>query len=600
MIRLTPGANRVSATSSRESLPESISISPEEVRAELARVLESELFAHSARLSRFLQRTVEAVLDGKADSVKEFALGQDVFERGADYDPRIDSIVRVEALRLRRKLNEYYERAGGEDPVIISYQPGSYVPRFHRRRPLEPPSESAPKDLDPDTIAVLPFVNLSADPEQAMFCTGTTEEIILELASVPGLKVLGLATVFALRDHGNGFLPMCRKLGVGTLVEGSVRRSGDQLRIGARTVDVATGQTAWSRSFERTDNDIFAIQDEIAQEVAAALQAPARPVPAIPTGAAGLEAYTWYLRGMDAWDEGKPERCREAIDHLKRAAALAPQFALPQSGLAQAYQWMALWGWAHPLEMEDQSRTAVQEAMRMDGQSAETQAAWATHLVRFEWNWRSAESAANRALELNPSCGLAYSMKANSALAQLRLDDALRYFERAVQLDPLSYRTNGAVGIAYWSQRRYDEAERWFRVAQSLKPHSLQNHYFRSRLYLSMGRWAEAVEQSLAASEESNLALGALGAAYAGLGNREKADEALRRLRERAEFRYVDGMASALVQMALDDTHAALESVAEAVENHSPMAPFLNPDHWFEPLRQDLRFQTILGALKLG
>ena len=600
MIRLTPGVNRVSATSSRESLPEFASISPEEVRAELANVLKSEMFAHSLRLSRFLKRTVEAVLDGQADSVKEFALGQDVFERGADYDPRIDSIVRVEALRLRRKLSEYYERSGGEDPVIISYRPGSYVPRFHRRKRLEPPSEAAPQDLDPDTIAVLPFVNLSSDPEQAMFCNGTTEEIILELASVPGLKVLGLATVFALRDRKEDFLQTCHKLGVGTLVEGSVRRSGDQLRIGARTVDVATGQTAWSRSFERRADDIFAIQDEIAQEVAAALQAAARPVAAIPTGAAGLEAYTWYLRGMAAWDEGKPERCREAIAHLKRAAALAPHFALPQSGLAQAYQWVGLWGWAPAREMEAQSRAAVQEALRMDGQSAETQAAWATHLVRFEWDWKNAEGAANRALELNPSCGLAYSMKANCALFQLRLDDALRYFEQAVQLDPLSYRTNGAVGIAYWSQRRYEEAERWFRVAQSLAPHSLQNHYFHSRLYLSMGRWDKAIEQSFAASEESNLALGALGAAYAGAGNREKAHEVLSRLRERAESHYVDGIAVALVQIGLGDTDGALESMVQAVENRSPMAPCLHADHWFEPLHSDPRFQRLLAALNLG
>src|SRR5579864_3375199 len=120
-------------------------------------------------MCRFLRTTVERTLEGNTESLKEFAIGHDVFDRGADYDPRTDSIVRVEALRLRRKLSEYYEGAGSENPVLICFQPGSYVPKVARRRQLQPATESSALDIDPDTVAVLPFVNLSADPEQSLF-----------------------------------------------------------------------------------------------------------------------------------------------------------------------------------------------------------------------------------------------------------------------------------------------------------------------------------------------------------------------------------------------------------------------------------------------
>jgi TolB-like protein len=590
----------VSATPSSEVVPDSPPVTAEEVRSQLANLLASDGFANSARLSKFLQVTVDKALAGQADSLKEFALGHDVFDRGPDYDPRLDSIVRVEAMRLRRKLAKYYEDAGSTDPVLILYQPGSYAPRFERRRQLEPPTEATAHDLDPDTVAVLPFVNLSSDPEQEIFCHGTTEEIIIELASVPGLRVLGLTTAFVLRDCKEGLMAMSQRLGVGTLVEGSVRKSGEQLRIGARTVDVATGQTLWSRSFERAVDDIFAIQDEIAQEVAAALQASDKPVAAIPVGGAGVDAYTLYLRGKETWDEGVPERCRAAIEYFRQSAAFAPEFALAQSGLAYVYQWMALWGWVAPLEARRESQRAAEEALRIDSHSADSQVAWATHLLRFEWDWKGAAAALDKALEFNPGFGLAYSVKANCSIAQSRFEDGRRFYERAVQLDPLSYRTNGAMGVIHWLLGAYDEAERWFRVSRSLKPDSLLNQFFLSRMYLSMGLWERSLEESLMMNRQSYLLLGATGAAYAHAGNRAKARETLGYLNGQAESVYVDPLAIAAVQMGLQEVDAVFDSLRRAVSGPSPMAAFLNVDPLFAPLRQDPRFPELIAALHLS
>ena len=581
-------------------IPDPTSVSADEVRLELARLLESEALVNSARLSKFLRLTVEATLAGQSDTLKEFAIGHDVFDRGADYDPRTDSIVRVEALRLRRKLNAYYDGPGSDDPVLICFQPGSYVPKFVRRQQLEPPTESGAQEIDPDTVAVLPFVNLSSEPEQALFCNGTTEEIITELASVPGLKVLGLSTAFALRDCQEGMMSMCRKLGVGTLVEGTVRKAGDQLRIGARTIDVATGQAVWSRSFDRTMDDIFAIQDEIAQEVAAALQAPARPVAAIPPGGTGVEAYTWYLRGKDAWDEGLPDRCLAASEYFRRSSRLAPGFALPLSGLAYVYQWMALWGWMRPLEARAESRHAAQESLRIDGACADCHVAWAAHLLRFEWDWKAAEAALDQAVELNPSCGLAYSMKANCAIAQSLLTDGLRFYARAVHLDPLSYRANGAMGVIHWLLGRHEEAERWLRVANSLKEGSLLTKFFLARLYLSNQRYEKAIECSLGMSAHAHLLQGACGAAYAGAGNRDKARDILRFLETQAGTRYVDPLAIAAVQIGLHDLDGALDSVQHALDGCSPMVAFVTVDPLFQPLRADPRFERVRSALNLS
>ena len=589
----------MAATSASDSSADRPPVAPSEVRAALAKVLASTGLVNSARLSKFVQLAVEQTLAGQAERLKEFAIGQDVFDRGPDFDPRNDSIVRVEALRLRRKLAEYYDGAGCEDPVVISFQPGSYVPKFVRRHHLEPPSEVAAPDLDPDTVAVLPFVNLSSDPEQALFCNGTTEEIIFELSSVPGLKVLGLTTAFALRDCKEGFMAMCQKLGVGTLVEGSVRKASEQLRIGARTIDVATGQAVWSRSFDRTMDDIFAIQDEIAQEGASALQAPARPVAAIPLGGAGVEAYTWYLRGKHAWDEGSPAPCLAAIDCFRRSTQLAPGFALPLSGLASAYQWMALWGWMRPAEARAESERAARESLRIDSQCADSHVAWAAHLIRFEWAWKNADAELDKAIDLNPSCGLAYSMKANCAMGESRFADGLRFYERAVHLDPLSYRANGAMGIAYWLLGKHEEAERWFRVAHSLNENSLLTQYFRARLYLSMGRYDAAIENASVPLGQSHLLVGTLGAAYAAAGNIERAQDILGALQLRPAAEYVDPLAIAAVQIGLKDWDAAFDWLLKAVAGRSPMAAFASVDPLFAPLRADARFERVLAELNL-
>ena len=593
----------VARASGRSSSSQSSLVPATEVRTQLDKVLASENFIKSVRLSRFLRLTVERTLAGHKDSLKEFTLGREVFDRRSDYDPPADSIVRVEARRLRRKLKEYYELAGRHDPVSIIFEPGSYVPAFRWRHTPDPPGEpdAAPQRPDPNTVAVLPFVNLSADPEQMLFCDGTTEEVIHRLTSITTLDVLGLTTAFALKQSADGPLATCRRLGVGTLIEGSVRSSGGQLRVAAKAVAVHTGRTLWSHRFDRNAEDIFSIQDEIAHRVAAALQAPEK-VPAAPVRGPGVEAYTLYLKGTHIWDDGTRERCLAAIEYFNQAASQTPDFSLPYAGLANAYQWMAMWGWMRPAEAQPKSRQAALESLRIDSHSADGYASLAATLLRFDWDWQGAEAAANKALELNPGCGLAHSMKANCAMMQSKFEEGLVSFERALHLDPLSTRTNCAMGVGCWVMGKHVEAERWLRTGLELNRGALLPHYFLMRLYLSMARYEEAIAADLAFGEQppSHLLLSVQGAAHAGNGNRKEAVRILRRLEHLSRSEYVDPLAIAIVQVGLQDANGAFASLRRALDERPPMAAFLNIDPAFAPLRSDRRFGAVRSTLRLG
>ena len=544
---------------------------------------------------------MERTLAGETESLKEFALGIDVYERRPDYDPANDSIVRVEAQRLRRKLREYYAGPGGSDPVVISLRPGSYVPVFSRKdktaaaRSNTGTAGEAARPLDSNTVAVLPFENLSPDADQNLFCEGIAEEIIHRLASLSGLRVLGVTTVAAMRSAAEGLLPTCRRLGVGTLIEGSVRTSGDRLRISAKAVGVGSGRTRWSRRFDRRGGDVFHLQDEIAQEVALAMQPPASaPTPPAASHRPASAAYILYLKGKQILDDGIRESCAAAIDFFQQSVELERSFALPHCGLAQVYHWMAFLGWMRPREAYPKSRLAALEALRLDPLSADAHVALAQVLLRFEGDWSGAAAAASHALELNPSCGLAHSTLANCALLEARFDEAVASFERATELDPLSHRTTSALGTGYWFAGKFDEAEHWLRMGLKLSAGSSMGRAFLVRLLLSAGRNQEALELAITDPPSPiDYFLGARGAAYAACGDRQSALATVRELEARAGAEYVDRSALVLIHGTLGDWDNAFSSLAKALEDRAPIAAFFGVDPLLAPVRSDPRFQSL-------
>jgi serine/threonine-protein kinase len=237
---------------------------PGDISAQLSKILSSPQFVQAAALSRFLRFVVEASQAGQ--TVKEYPIGVEVFNRGKDFDPRIDTIVRVQAAKLRSKLLEYYSSVGAEDPIVISLPKGGYAPEIRERAPSAP-AAITPAPPDRSRIAVLPFVNMSSDQENEYFSDGLTEELINRLARVPSLQVVARTSVFSFKGRNEDLRELGAKLNVGTVMEGSVRKSGDQLRVTAQLIDVQSGYHLFSQTYQRELKNVFAVQDELAQAV---------------------------------------------------------------------------------------------------------------------------------------------------------------------------------------------------------------------------------------------------------------------------------------------------------------------------------------------
>ena len=256
---------------------------PEAVRAQLERILNSSIFVRSQRISRFLRFTVEQTLLGRGDSLKEYLIATEVYDKPDTMDPRFDPIVRVEAGRLRSKLREYYETEGRDDAIIISFRKRSYAPVFVERQTQPgdphtaeaPPAAVQPESMEISSIAVLPFADMSRRRDQDHFCDGLTEELINALAHVEGLRVVARTSVFQFKGQAGDIRKIGQELNVSSVLEGSVRKCGHRMRITAQLNSAADGYHLWSETFDRETRDIFGLQEEISRIIAARIGMPA-------------------------------------------------------------------------------------------------------------------------------------------------------------------------------------------------------------------------------------------------------------------------------------------------------------------------------------
>lgn len=488
------------------------------IRSQLEDILESGEFIKSERLRRFLQLTVEWALAGRAGQLKEYVLGRDVFDRGATYDPRADSIVRVEARRLRRKLRSYYETHESA-PILIEFPRGSYVPVFHKKPavPVAPSNESFPTT----SIAVLPFVNLGPAADKDLLCEGITEAILHKLATIPDLQVVARTSAYHFQGKSGDVREIGQALCAGTVVEGSVRKSGNQLRVSAMAVKTADGYSLWSGTFHRKVANVFAIQDEIASAVAHSLRL--RLGSSAPKKVVNLEAYKLYLKGRHHWNTGRFEA---AIGEFSRACSQFPDYAPPQAGLADAYTWLWILGLARPSDVVPKARRAATEARRLDSQMSAAYVSLGALSCWHDWNWDEGANLFRKALELEPSSVLALSYYGAQFVNRRRFQDATVSLEKALHLDPLSLQTHWMLGWACYLERQYDKAIGWLKRGLELSEAWLLRVLL-GWVYLRKRKYAEAIEQFRKSSEEPamNFALSGLGEAY-GCSGKERRREA--------------------------------------------------------------------------
>ena len=454
--------------------------SEDAVRSQLALILESATFTKARRSQRFLEFAVEQTLAGAQDSIKESVIALEVFDRKADFDPRIDAIVRVEATKLRTRLTEYYSGDGVNAPVVIEIPKGTYVPRFSLRpgtQEAEGILEPAPKSAHLNAIvacaalaalilcgvgwwvlfgprlhvgssgeipavAVLPFLNLSSEAENGYFSDGLADQLTDALAQVDGLRVASRTSAFSFRGKSMEAMEIGAKLRVDAILEGSVQKANGRVRITLQLIQTRNGYHSWSQTFDRELKNIFEVQDEISRAVTRALKVSLSDDARRKRSrryTKDTEAFDLYLRGRHLLNSLEPGGSERAIALFQQAIERDPQFALAYTGLAIGASQGAYVEVLPPKEIAQQVRSAALKALAIDDTLAEAQAVLAGVEAKFDWNWAGAERRLRRAIALDPRSSGVHFGYSTGVLAPLhRWDEALAECRIAVDLDPLS------------------------------------------------------------------------------------------------------------------------------------------------------------------
>ena len=506
-------------------------------RQALERVLSSSGFLRNERLSGFLRFLVERHLEGRDSELKESVIAHEVFGREADYDPKLDAIVRTEAVRLRARLEKYYQADGSLDPWIIELPKGGYRPVVRRRLAVEPATDIPPgaparptrisrirwtagavaavvvmtlmtaiaaawwwtrPGRQSLTIAVLPLENLGGQ-ENEYFADGLTDEIIRNLSIIEGVTVPSRTSSFATRGKGLSAAELGRQLGADYLVEGSVLHAGDQLRITVALVRARDEHRLWTDRFDRTLTDVFAIQDEISRGIVNTLRLN------LSQGRrryeANLEAYDLYLRGRHLMASFPAPRGRPialpAVQYFEQAIAKDGDYAIAYAGMADAL--LAIErnvGSANPwgTTIHSKAKDAAERAIELDPMLSEGHSAMASIRAR-EYAWQEAERGFRQAIDLNPNNALAHlELGASVLIVQERFDEGLREVRRALDLDPLSPYVNTEVGAALTLAGRYGESVDQLRKASSLDRSRTRPYNLLGRALTLQGKPEEALE----------------------------------------------------------------------------------------------------------
>lgn len=586
-------------------------ISPSEIQRQVDLVTGSAVLANSGQLRRFLRHLVDRTLAGDTAALKESLLGTAVFERGIRYDPRTDPVVRVEARRLRAKLDEYYATQGSQARIAIRIPKGSYVPVFERRAIATPPAD---KDGGPEasgrsrSVAVLPFASVGADPETDYFADGLTDEVINLLGSIPGLSVVSRSSAYQFKGRMADAREVGRLLNAGHLVEGSVRRDGQRLRIAAQLVESENGYQSWGQTFERDWHQIFAIQTEIATAIASKLrvsvagEAPAK-TPRSVLYTENLEAYSALLKGRFYWNKRTVPGFQSAMEAYRQAIALDPTYAPAWAGLADCHTMLGFLNATSPVEGRAQAREAAQRALALDDRLAAAHVALGQQLAVYEWDWEGAIAALHRALQLDANSADAH-YGLSKALASLgRIEEALPHIRRAHQLDPLSLIITASLGWELAVARRYEESDAAFQTARELDPQFIWSYVLQSWSYETRGLTAAAIRSlrtAAALTPDSTVVQGELAHALGRVGQVDEARQILDRLTARAGTQYISPFDLARVYEGLGERDRALEAMSRACDERSPLLLFAGAEPIFDCFRGDPRFQQILRRMKLA
>jgi serine/threonine-protein kinase len=573
--------------------------SPSQLRPELGKVLESKVFASAQRMRRLLEFIVDHNLRFPGEPLKEITIGASLYANGGDFDPRLTAAVRVDATRLRGKLREYYASEGANDSVIIELPKGSYTPVI---RAANPPRDVQRVASEP-SIAVLPFSNLSPEPSD-YFSDGLTEEIIHALAGVRGMRVVARTSCFALKHRNADVREVGRTLNVDFILEGSVRMSGQSLRVTVQLVSAADGFQLWSRRYERKIDDVFAVQDDIAREIVNTLRSGApTQTPFFRSGKPeNLEAYSWYLRGRYHLNRQTGESLHRAVECFEQALKLSPEYAPALSGEAVAWLYLGYFAMSPPVEALPRARHAATRALAVNELEAEALAVVACTKGMLEWDWSGAESLFSKALAAEPGSDFPKHLFTMFVVIPLgRFEESLALIDEATRSDPLSLFVSASKTATLLSMQRNAEAEAECRRVLELDPDFWRAIVGLGRCYEAQGRYGDSIacyERAKVVSDRVPSAIGGLGRIYALAGRREEAYRQLNELEVLARSRYVSPWGQALILLGLGDDRV-FDALERSCNERAAWAMYLATDPRFDPVRSVPRFLSILRKLRV-
>ena len=456
-------------------------------------------------------------------------------------------------------------------------------------------------------VAVLPFEDLSAEGDQEYFCDGVADDVITTLASVDRLRVVSRASSFQFKARRGDPRSIGRALNVAAVLEGSLQREGDRLRINVKLIDVASEETMWAERFEGKLGEIFAFQDEIAGRVADRLSvelAPDHTASGPAHRTEDLGAYELSLKGRFYWNKRTEGGMQRSVDYFRRAITRDPSFAKAHAGVADALALLTIYGAVAPTTAMPEAKEAAAEALRLDADLAEAHTSLGSISALYDWAWDDAEAHFRAAVRLDDGYALAHHWYALTCLIpQHRFDEALEQIHRAQSLEPFSPTISASPGLYGYFAGEYDAAASALRATVDRTADFAFAHLFLGLTYSEMGEHEDALDalgDALALSAGSPEVVAAIGYAEAMAGNEAGAAKALGNLDELSATRHIPPSLVARVLVGMGDVEGGLDHLEKAVQAKSADLAWLTVRPIFAPIRVEPRFVDIVEKLGLA
>jgi TolB-like protein/Tfp pilus assembly protein PilF len=617
------------------------------VRSHVQGVLAGAAFKGGKRAQDFLQLVVEHALAGRYDNLRERMLGAEMFGRPVDYDTANDAVVRVKANEVRKRLAQHYQSLPFPSPVRIELQAGSYIPQFYfESSPLSVPAEtpasaskdifinSAPAAAIPSTrrrslllrtavpvaavailivggwfalrqwrqaaessqirsLAVLPLVNYSGDPNQDYFADGMTGELTAEVAQIPTLRVISRTSTMTYKGTKETVPEIARELHVDGVVEGSVAREGNRIRIITQLIDARNDRHIWANTYNRDLTSVLQLQSDVARAIADQIRIELTPQEQAHFSHAQLvdpEAVDLYLQAVQRLNTGNPSN---AIDLLKSAIAKDPSYAAAHAALADAYGWMGEAGWMPYNEAFGLQKSEALKAIALDDSRPEPHLDLAMAAMNQDWDWQTQAKELKRAIDINPNASSVHWAYANLLGRLGRSDEAIAESKIAEQLDPVSSRSFMNAAFVYYFGRQYDRALEQMQQSAALHADPVEILFPLGDIYVEKGLYDQGIQEFQKLGDVPH-ALGHIGNAYAREGHPAEARAILPRLQSHIDKTGIGRYEIALVYAGLGDKDSAFQWLERAYQTRDKGLTYLIADPCLDPLRSDPRFATLV------